>query len=68
MTSEDAAELLNISRNDGSEPPSVSPAVLAHAYLRILGSLPRDRLRFESSAWPSRDATWSGPLAQSSLR
>lgn len=43
MTREDAAELLAIFGRDDPEAPPVSPAVLANAYLKVLGSLPLAR-------------------------
>lgn len=36
MTSQDAAELLEIFRRNDWETPAISPAILADAYLRIL--------------------------------
>jgi hypothetical protein len=39
MSREDAAKLLDLFRSEESEPPSVDPGKLAHAYLLVLGSL-----------------------------
>ncbi len=39
MTREAAAELLEVLRQHNSEPGTVDPAKLAHAYIVVLGSL-----------------------------
>lgn len=40
MTREDAEKLLAIFRRNNHELPPVSSTILAHAYLKVLGSLP----------------------------
>ena len=43
MTREDAAALIEALRRDEGKVPTVDPAMFAHAYLKVLGSLPPER-------------------------
>jgi len=50
MTREDAAELLEIFQRDDPQPPALDSAILAYAYLKILGSMNKGR-DFAAGGW-----------------